>query len=154
MGALLRLGALCGFVCVASTALAGYFPATFQWIGGTGASTLDVGGTTQFFPIVGHQAPSTTAPSLALFTNISVRLVSFSCVLSAAPGAGKSRTFTIEANGVDTNWVCPIVDAETTCTPDTSGSVVVSTTGIVVQTDPVNNPAAATAKCVTQGRRY
>jgi hypothetical protein len=114
------------------------------------ASSLGVGTTTYYF------APNTRAPVTTLYVNAqsptpgTISIYAMSCGLTAAPGVGSSRTFTVAKNSgpVDTAVTCTISDTMTSCTYQGSAETISDGSTFVMKAAASGTPAGATVSCV------
>ena len=117
--------------------------------GTTSAALSTTASATQYFALNGSSAPSATTTNGNLTVNTAGTLSGFSVSLTAAPGGGNTRTFTVMVNGVASVITCAISGAgggNTTCN---SASTVNLTAGQTVNVRMQNGASTTTAATAT-----
>lgn len=74
-------------------------------------------------------------------------LNAFYCALSVAPGSGKSRTFTVRKNQIDTTITCTISNTDTSCNDTTHTVNVVPTDTLSIKSTVSGIPTASAVNC-------
>jgi hypothetical protein len=98
---------------------------------------------TTYYPLSGGSAAGSTTEANTQSIGDSMTVTKIAVKLTAAPGAGKSRVYTLRINGADTALTCTIADTATACTG--TGSVAVNDDDLVVTADaPTGTPATST----------
>jgi hypothetical protein len=112
----------------------------FQWAGGAGGTTLSTGSTEYVSPT--GAGLSGTETSVNALLAVAATLATLRISLVTAPGASKSRTFTVRKNGVATSAVVTISGTDTT--GSWSGSVDFAAGDLIsLESVPTGTPAAS-----------
>lgn len=123
-----------GFRFVPTTA--GYFPLLLAYTGNDNATS------TFYYALSGANAAGTATESNNQNIARAMTVTAIYVKLSAAPGSGKSKTFTLRKNGADTALTCTVSDAATTC--NGTGSVAIADDDLISTSDaPSGTPAVS-----------
>lgn len=108
----------------------------------TGKIISDSATVTTFYPASGGNNTGSTTESNVQHISDSQTITKMVVKLTFAPGAGKSRTFTLRRNGVDV-LACPVTDTNTTNTTPCTGSIAINDNDLLSVSDvPTGSPTA------------
>lgn len=134
-----------GFRYVPTTA--GSYPLMSVGNANTDSATL-----TTYYPVSGGGSTGGAGFTEAQVSNVSYNqtITKMAVKVSLAPGlaaSGKSRTFTLRKNGVDTALTCDVVETATTCTA--TGTIAISDNDLLSTSDIPTASAAAEAPSIS-----
>lgn len=113
------------------------------------ASNLKTDGTDEYVLPVGAGAPSVTEAARTLIMGVAGKFVGMRIELNNAPGAGKSRTFTLRVSSVSQTLTVTISDTATTGSDFAHVVSIAAAEDLCILSDGgVGTPAATTMKAV------
>lgn len=108
---------------------------------GYGTQNVDHATNTFYFPVTGASSGGVATESQAQLRALAMTIKNLYVKLGTAPGAGKSRAFTLRKGGVDTALTCTVSDTATTCNA-TGASISISDDDLLSVSDvPTGSPA-------------